>query len=97
MVRTGHDLGEECKCVQNHNPNPMELNRHHVWPLGMGGPDSDDNVEWLCPTSHANVHELLRAYVKYEGQPPWEVRKYFSPYIRNLASRGYILSLGGAP
>lgn len=93
----GHDLGEECRCVSNHNPNPMELNRHHIWPLGMGGPDTSDNIEWLCPTTHVNVHELLRAYEKYEGDPPWEIRKHFSPFVRTLAARGYILSREGEP
>lgn len=88
----GHDTGQKCICVANHNPNPMELNRHHIWPLGMGGPDTEENTVWLCPTAHANVHELLRAYIRYEGSPPWEIRRQFSPYIRAIAEEGYKLS-----
>lgn len=89
VIRTGHDVGEHCACVNNHNPNPMELHQHHIWPMGMNGPDVEDNVVWLCPTSHVNVHELLRAWVKYESKPPWSIRKFFSPYIRALAAEGF--------
>lgn len=89
IAYTGHDAGQYCLCVAEHRPSPQELHRHHIWPLGMGGPDTEENVVWLCPTSHTNVHELLRAWVKYEGEPPWEIRRFFSPYIRDLAEQGY--------
>lgn len=90
-VRGSHDEGAVCECVADHNPNPMELNRHHIHPLGFNPPGerTPDNEVWLCPTSHANVHELLRAWVKYEGEPPWEVQRRFSRYIRWLAEDGY--------
>ncbi len=29
---------------------------HHVYPLGHGGPDSDDNVLCLCPLCHRMMH-----------------------------------------
>lgn len=89
VLREGHDFGKQCVCVSDHNPNPMELNKHHIHPLGMGGADTEDNIVWLCPTSHANVHELLRAWVKNEGEPSWNVRKHFSPYVRDIAEDGY--------
>lgn len=37
-----------CLCVKNHVPEPRELHRHHVWPLGEGGPDVVANLRWLC-------------------------------------------------
>lgn len=89
IAYTGHDAGQFCNCVTDHNPNPMELHRHHIHPLGHGGQDTEDNEVWLCPTAHSNVHELLRAFLKYEGLPPWEIRKSFGPYIRDLAEQGY--------
>lgn len=67
MTRMGHDDGAECVCISEHNPAPMELTHHHVWPLGMGGPDTPDNLVWLCPTAHYNVHELLRWFIRYNG------------------------------
>lgn len=85
----GHDHGKSCACVATHTPAPQELNRHHIYPLGEGGTDAPDNVVWLCPTSHVNVHELLREIIRYEGDPPWDIRKRFGPYIRELAYEGY--------
>lgn len=84
-----HDSNGNCECVANHNPNPMELHRHHIWPTGMGGPDIEWNLVWLCPTSHVNVHELLRAWVEADGVPDWNIRKRFGSYIRGLAQEGF--------
>lgn len=55
-----HDEGRACVCISEHRPAPLELERHHIWPLGMGGPDNEWNVAWVCPTAHANTHELMR-------------------------------------
>jgi hypothetical protein len=87
-----HDTGQRCACVADHNPNPMELHRHHILPLAWGGAAVPDNEVWLCPTSHANVHELLRAYQTHEGVVPWVIRKRFSRYIRTLAADGWALT-----
>lgn len=84
-----HDAGARCECVAEHRPEPDELEIHHVVPLGMGGPDVASNRVWTCPTTHANVHVLLRAWCKVKGEPPWETRRRFSPYVRALAERGY--------
>lgn len=84
-----HDHGKVCTCVADHNPEPQELHRHHIWPLAQGGPDTEENIAWLCPTSHVNVHELLRAWEEYNGEPPWDIKVHFNPKIRNLALLGY--------
>lgn len=84
-----HDENKKCPCVMDHNPNPMELNEHHIWPLYLGGPDTKDNLIWLCPTTHTNVHELIREWMKFKGEPPWYVRTKFSVFTRNLAQQGY--------
>lgn len=55
-----HDEGRVCVCISEHRPAPLELERHHIWPLGMGGPDVDWNIAWVCPTTHMNTHELMR-------------------------------------
>lgn len=93
-VREGHDHGHHCRCMATHRPQYLELNRHHVWPLGMGGPDIDENIEWLCPTAHYNVHELLRAMVKedrvishYEFTQRYEVT--VSTYAQEIAALGF--------
>lgn len=55
-----HDHGRACACVWEHRPPVLELHRHHILPLYLGGPNTADNIVWLCPTTHTNVHELLR-------------------------------------
>lgn len=55
-----HDVGAVCACVADHRPAVLEYERHHIWPLGMGGPDTPDNQLWVCSNCHGNIHELLR-------------------------------------
>lgn len=50
-----------------HWPRPLETVRHHVWPLGMGGPDAPHNIVMICDTGHRNVHHLLTLLIK--GKP----------------------------
>jgi hypothetical protein len=78
----------KCKCVGKHIPRAMELHRHHVWPLGEGGPDTKANLLILCPTTHSNVHMLWRLYEKYDGRPPWDILKNYSEYCRSIVEKG---------
>lgn len=64
MELRSHDEGRTCGCCFEHRPPVLEFERHHIWPLGLGGPDQEVNVVWVCPTTHANVHELLRLMLK---------------------------------
>jgi hypothetical protein len=89
-----HDEGQVCLCVADHRPAPLELEHHHVWPLGMGGPDVAANLVWLCSTAHGNVHELLRLILAadrplsdYELQQPED--RPVSRYAAVLAREGY--------
>lgn len=79
----------KCVCVNKHVPEPRELHRHHVWPLGEGGPDKSSNLRWLCPSTHSNVHRLWREWDAAGGQPPWEVRRDYSYYTRGLVAEGW--------
>lgn len=90
-----HDDGQVCVCVADHNPEPRELNRHHIWPKSAGGTDTPENLVWLCPTTHVNVHELERLWFRYEGEPPWEERRRFGPLARDLARRAYESTVAG--
>lgn len=56
-----------CAAHGSHRPLNLSTQRHHIWPLGMGGPDEPDNIVTLCPTGHVNVHLLLKAL--HHGQP----------------------------
>lgn len=87
---TAEPSGERrCLCVRDHTPEPRELHRHHVWPLGEGGPDTKINLRWLCPSSHSNTHRLWRAYQAAGGTPPWPVRALYGKYVRDLVAQGW--------
>lgn len=78
-----------CECVADHNPNVITFHQHHVWPLGMGGPDEASNLVLLCPTVHASIHHLLREFVRADGEPGWLITRHFGNYPRRLAAQGY--------
>lgn len=87
---TAEPSGERrCLCVRDHTPEPRELHRHHVWPLGEGGPDKSANLRFLCPTAHSNTHRLWREYQKQRGTPPWEIRRPYGKYVRDLVAEGW--------
>lgn len=87
-----HDRGKVCICVATHRPEPLELERHHIWPLGMGGADVETNVAWVCPTTHTNVHELLRHMMK-AGPLTW--REVLAMYDRPVSRYAYQLAILG--
>ena len=91
-----HDEGAHCHCVVLHRPKPMELNRHHVWPLAEGGPSTDANLIWVCPTTHVSVHEYLRELRRYSGVLPVGLANEYPRYTRRLAELGYRRILAGA-
>lgn len=89
-----HDAGQTCRCVAEHRPQPQELQRHHVWPLSLGGPDDDANLRWLCPTCHVTVHELLRAFLAAGRVLSWGEALARWPglnrYAHSLAVAGFV-------
>jgi hypothetical protein len=84
----GTDARYNCKCVTKHVPKPLELHKHHVWPLGEGGPDIKGNLVILCPTTHSNAHRLWQLYEQYEGRPPWSILRIYSEYTRAIVEKG---------
>jgi hypothetical protein len=59
----------------------------------MGGPDTQANRVWLCPTAHTNAHEILRAMMKFGRLTYGEVAASQEPpvnrYAYQVALRGY--------
>lgn len=88
-----------CQCVASHSPACRATHAHHVWPLGMGGPDTPDNIVTVCPNTHASTHQLLRlAGYRYDGDVPWWIRRQFSTLARDLAWDGWSAwDLAGRP
>jgi len=78
-----------CAVHRYHSPRPHLTESHHVWPLGMGGPDVAANRVEVCATGHFNIHELLRALCKASGSLPWATLRRFGRAERALARSGY--------
>lgn len=79
-----------CPCVTDHRPSAVQLHRHHILPLAWGGDDDPTNVILLCPSTHANVHRLLREHDRHGGTPPWTIRRWFGGFVRDLARSGWV-------
>jgi hypothetical protein len=60
---------ERCELHKYHWPRPYRLVWHHEQPLGMGGPDTDENKRGACDTGHYNVHGALTALVFNRPMP----------------------------
>lgn len=63
---------------------PAETEVHHIWPLGMGGPDEASNKVKICPTGHSTIHVFIRKLVKGETLPTGGYQ-----HERELAHTGY--------
>lgn len=42
-----------------------------------------------CPTTHTKVHNLWREWVKCAGEPPWEIMRRYSRFVRALVASGW--------
>ena len=61
--------GNQCSVHRYHWPPVLETEVHHVWPLGMGGPDTAENRVACCPTGHSSIHVLIRSLMKAKPLP----------------------------
>ena len=83
----GVRMGTECACHRHREHVPVE--RHHVFPLGMGGPDTPDNRIVVCANAHYSIHAALDLLLRYEGDPPASSWRLYGWKVRRLARRGY--------
>lgn len=60
-----HLPGDQCEVHGSHRPAVHRTAVHHIWPLGLGGPDHADNKVRVCGTGHdtihTNIHNLCRS------------------------------------
>lgn len=82
-------LGHGCGCVGEHSPTAYVPTQHHILPRSWHGETIDINLVTLCPNAHTATHRLIDDYVRAGGDPGWETRCHFSPFIRELALRAW--------
>jgi len=80
-------MGVTCHAHRHDSWVPIE--RHHVWPLGLGGPDVESNKVSVCANAHYSIHEYLDRLIKTGGHVPWDEGCHFGPKIRALATSGW--------
>lgn len=80
-------MGVSCAVHKHRTYVPME--RHHRWPIGMGGPDVAANIVTLCCNGHYEVHEYLRQLILHGGVVPPELSRHFGVKVRALARAGW--------
>lgn len=80
---------QSCQVHKKHLPNSHINHRHHIYPLGHGGPDIEDNIVIVCPTGHSNIHDLLNTYLMLMGRVPYETLRRYTYGERNIAELGY--------
>lgn len=80
---------QPCQVHKQHVPEPHINHRHHVWPLGHGGPNIQDNIIAVCPTGHMNIHDLIQHYLVLMGDIPYKILRTYSLDERKYAKLGY--------
>jgi len=73
-----------CTVHKTHSPRQFLVEDHHIWPLGMLGPDTDANKVAICVGGHYNVHTLLADLIRHGV-----MRRGGTKTERALAQRGY--------
>lgn len=85
-VRT---TSQPCQIHKKHIPESHINHRHHVWPIGEGGPDVSDNIIIVCPTGHGNLHDLLNQFKMLMGRVPYTILRRYTIEERKYAELGY--------
>lgn len=78
-----------CGVTLYHRPRPAQIDVHHIWPLGVGGPNLPANRIAACGGCHEAIHKLLREYDRVQGLPAWSVRRRFPRGVQRVAALGW--------
>lgn len=80
-------MGLECGVHRHDEWVPLHV--HHIWPVGMGGPDIARNRVRVCANGHYAIHAFIDHLIKTEGAVPWEIARHFGPAVRGYAHSGW--------
>ncbi len=77
-----------CICVKRHSPvcPPKSGEWHHIEPKAYGGSDEDENLVFVCGTTHNNIHVYIRTG---KGGNPYSKRLAELGIAAILRNRGY--------
>lgn len=79
-------------CAAHHHREMVPIEKHHIFPLGDGGPDTAANKIQVCANAHSSIHYLIDLCRKYGDYKlvPYEQRRTFGLKVRNLAFQGWL-------
>lgn len=80
-------MGVTCAVHRHRTWVPIE--QHHVWPLGLGGPNIDSNKIAVCCNGHYEIHAYLDLLIKHAGAVPPPERRHFGRLVRGFALSGW--------
>jgi hypothetical protein len=80
-------MGTDCAVHKHREQVPLES--HHIWPIGMGGPDTPFNRVRVCANAHYSIHEYMRQLILTGGTIPWAQARRYGRKVRALAIRGW--------
>lgn len=87
-------VGTTCACVAVHRPPSVQFERHHIWPKEFGGPTVDENLVYICATTHNTVHAYIRAFLDAGRALNWnELRVALPKWNYTVAINGYAYDL----
>lgn len=71
--------------------------KHHVWPLANGGPDTSANLLEVCADGHNEVHQYIALLRFHGGVVPWKYRRLYGRKTREVAMCGWLASVFRIP
>lgn len=83
----GVRMGDK-ECAVHRHRELVPIETHHVWPLGMGGPDESWNKVTVCENGHGSIHAYLNLLIKHKTLD-WSVRRRYGRKVRALAQKGH--------
>ncbi len=78
-----------CQIHPRHLPKSHVNQRHFVWPLEDGGPETDENLVVVCATGRANIQKLMVLLRVTHGMVPYAESRTYSWHERRIARLGY--------
>jgi rhodanese-related sulfurtransferase len=76
-------------CAVHRHRELVPIERHHIHPLGEGGPDIEANKVTVCANGHMSIHALLTRLLKGNGVVAWTTRRQYGRGVRKYAQQGY--------
>lgn len=74
--------GDEVKRFRELNPKAgPKLQRHHVWPVSLGGENRDENYVYVYKDQHRRLHTILNLALLQSGNPDAVVTLDYSQMV----------------